>query len=155
MVQPKGQPCPNPGERQARPCPVGSWKSRKPEPGAQQGGSVLSRGSLFPRPSGSTAARCPLLPGETRHTHPAIKMERRTAERLCPSRPSASASLQMCLHELPLQQEWEKMASDGGYFGNCPPVTSTSLQLELLYQLIFSFPFLFKHPHPGMYIGVN
>lgn len=52
----------------------------------------------------------------------------------CPSRPSASASLQMCLHELPLQQEWEKMASDGGYFGNCPPVTSTSLQLDLQYS---------------------
>lgn len=141
MVQPKGQPCPNPGERQARLCPVGSWKFRKPEPGAQQGGSVLSRGCLFPRPSGSTAARCPLLPGET-PTHTSCLQDGTEdcgktlpkQERLCPSRPSASASLQMCLHELPLQQEWEKTASDGGYFGNCPPVTSTSLQLELLYQ---------------------
>lgn len=52
----------------------------------------------------------------------------------CPSRPLASAWLQMSLHELPLQQEWEKPASDG-YFDNCPPITSISLQLELLYQV--------------------
>lgn len=131
MVQPKGKPCPNPGQRQARPCPMGSC--RKPELGAQQGGSVLSRGCLFPRPSGSTA-RYPLLPGQAQHMHPAIKMERRTAERLCPSRCLASAMLQMCLHELPLQQEWEKKASHGGYFGNCPSITGISLQQELLYQ---------------------
>lgn len=129
VVQPRGQPCPNPGERL---CPMGSC--RKPELGAQQGGSVLSRGHLFPRSSGSTAARCTLLSGQAQHMHPAIEMELRTEEWHCPSQPLASAGLQMHLHELPLQQEWEKTASDGGCSDNCPPITSNSLQLELLYQ---------------------
>lgn len=75
-----------------------------------------------------------LLPRQAQHMHPAIKMELRTEEWHCPSQPLASAGLQMCLHELPLQQEWEKTASDGGYCDNCPPITSNSLQLELLYQ---------------------
>lgn len=134
MVQPKGQPCPNQGR--GRPDHV-LWA-----PGSS--GSLNlghSREALcFPGAASSQDHREARLQGapccreKPRHTHPASKMEQRTAERLCPSRPSASASLQMCLHELPLQQEWEKMASDGSYFGNCPPVTSTSLQLELLYQ---------------------
>lgn len=48
--------------------------------GAQQGGSVLSRSCLFPRSSGSTAARCTLLPRQAQHVHPAIKIGRRTEE---------------------------------------------------------------------------
>lgn len=63
-----------------------------------------------------------------------------------PQQALASAWLQMRLHELPLEQEWEKTASDGGYFDNCSPITSISLQLELLYQApAHLFPYLNAH----------
>lgn len=74
-----------------------------------------------------------------------------------PSRHWASASLQMCLYKLPLQEGQKKKASHSSYFDKRTPFPSASLQLQLLHQAPahLLFPFLFKYLHPGMCTGVN